>query len=139
MSGVARWPRGIGPSAGPELGGGVFHSRDLAEISKGRVYLRGRASDQINVAGRKISPEAIEGALATHPSVTECVVFLAFQAPMANGANALYGLLWPSEEEASGEVLKHFLMEKLAAWQVPREWWFVDSFETSERGKLSLQ
>ena len=38
---------------------------------------------------------------------------------------------------ASGETLKQFLMAKLPAWQVPREWWFVDSLETNRRGKLS--
>jgi len=25
----------------------------------------------------------------------------------------------------------------LPAWQVPREWWFVDGLESNRRGKLS--
>src|SRR5207245_3231372 len=57
------------PEPNPSLGSGVFHTSDLAEITSGLVYLRGRASDQINVAGRKVAPEAIEKALAEHPHV----------------------------------------------------------------------
>ena len=37
----------------------------------------------------------------------------------------------------SGETLKQFLMTKLPAWQVPREWWLVESLETNHRGKIS--
>ena len=64
------WPR---PDA--HLGDGCFHTCDLAKISEGLVSLRGRAGDQINVAGRKVSPETIERALLKHPQVLECVVF----------------------------------------------------------------
>src|SRR3989440_5333201 len=46
---------------------GVFQTSDLAEIRDGMIYLLGRAGDQINVAGRKVSPEIIEQALASHP------------------------------------------------------------------------
>src|SRR5215472_12198905 len=68
--GQTYWPE---PSA--RLGDGVFRTNDLAEISYGLVYFRGRAGDQINVAGRKVSPESIEKALLGHPGVRECVVF----------------------------------------------------------------
>ena len=63
------------PEANPALNGGVFRTNDLAEISDGLVYFRGRAGDQINVAGRKVSPESIEKVLLAHPGVRECVVF----------------------------------------------------------------
>jgi len=48
------------PEPEPELAGGLFRSSDLAELKDGLVFLRGRASDLINVAGRKVSPETIE-------------------------------------------------------------------------------
>jgi len=35
------------------------------------------------------------------------------------------------------ETLRKFLLQRLDAWQVPREWWFVDSLATNERGKIS--
>jgi len=39
---------------------GMFRTSDLAEITGGKVYLRGRDSDQINVARTKGPAEAIE-------------------------------------------------------------------------------
>ena len=63
------------PEPGAALANGVFHTADIAEISYGFVYLRGRASDQINVAGRKVSPETIEKILLAHPQVRDCLVF----------------------------------------------------------------
>ena len=45
-------------------------SADLAELKDGRVFLRGRLSDQINVAGRKVSPETVERVLLAHPAVS---------------------------------------------------------------------
>jgi acyl-CoA synthetase (AMP-forming)/AMP-acid ligase II len=37
----------------------------------------------------------------------------------------------------AAETLKQFLLAQLPAWQVPREWWFVNALEASQRGKLS--
>ncbi len=33
------------------------------------------------------------------------------------------------------EELKQFLLQKLPSWQVPREWWFVDSIGVNGHGK----
>ena len=35
------------------------------------------------------------------------------------------------------ENLRQFAIETLPAWQAPRHWWFVDSLQTTARGKLS--
>ena len=71
--------RAVGETYWPEpdaaLGGGRFQTSDLAELKDGWVYLRGRLSDQINVAGRKVSPASIERVLAQHGAVRECLVF----------------------------------------------------------------
>ena len=63
------------PKPAPALRNGIFRTSDLGEVSAGRVYLRGRACDQINVAGRKVAPEAIEQVLAGHPDVRGCLAF----------------------------------------------------------------
>jgi acyl-CoA synthetase (AMP-forming)/AMP-acid ligase II len=123
------------PEAEPNLCDGVFHTSDLAEISYGLVYLRGRASDQINVAGRKISPEMIEKVLRTHPRVRDCLVFGAPNADRNRGEKIVACVV--SKSEASGEMLRQFLLEILPAWQVPRDWQFVESLEVNQRGKLS--
>jgi acyl-CoA synthetase (AMP-forming)/AMP-acid ligase II len=42
-----------------------------------------------------------------------------------------------SDRRGTTEELKQFLLRKLPAWQVPREWWFVKSLGTNARGKVS--
>lgn len=131
--------RAVGQTYWPEpeeqLSNGVFRTSDLAEVVCGFVYLRGRASDLINVAGRKISPEAIERVLLAHPAVRECLVF-GVPSPTAERTNTIAACV-VAREPVDVEALKRFLLDKLPAWQAPREWWFVDSLESNQRGKLS--
>ena len=73
-----RQPRrgtGLLAGAGRRAGSGNFPDQRPRGIPRRPVFLRGRLSDQINVAGRKVSPAAIEQILATHPAVRECIVF----------------------------------------------------------------
>jgi long-chain acyl-CoA synthetase len=123
------------PERSPSLQNGVFRTSDLAEIGGGLVYLRGRVTDQINVAGRKVSPETIERALITHPAVRDCLVF---GTPTTNGERSeIIVACVVARQPVAGEVLKQFLLERLPAWQVPREWRMVESLAVNERGKLS--
>ncbi len=128
--GEAYWPKHAA-----ELDGGRFQTSDLADISNGMVYLRWRAGDQIHVAGRKLSPEAVERVLLLHPGVRDCLVF---GAPSAQAERTEIVVACVAARSAlSNESLKQFLLEKLPAWQIPREWMFVDSLEVNGRGKLS--
>ncbi len=123
------------PTADDALGSGIFQTSDLAEFRGGQVFLRGRLSDQINVAGRKISPAAIEHILAAHPAVRECVVL---GVPGADaGRNETVAAAVVVRGNISAADLKQFLLASLPAWQVPREWRFVDSLAANERGKIS--
>lgn len=128
--GQGYWPE---PSA--RLGDGVFRTNDLAEIWYGLVYFRGRAGDQINVAGRKVSPESIEKILLGHPGVRECVVFGVPSQDAKRGETIVACV--SATTQVAGETLKQFLLSQLPAWQVPREWWLVESLFASQRGKLS--
>jgi acyl-coenzyme A synthetase/AMP-(fatty) acid ligase len=123
------------PEPSPALSGGVFRTNDLAEISCGLVYFRGRAGDQINVAGRKVSPESIEKVLVAHPGVRECVIFGVPSSDAQRGDTIVACV--SANTSVSGEALKQFLLAQLPAWQVPREWWLVESLFANHRGKLS--
>jgi acyl-CoA synthetase (AMP-forming)/AMP-acid ligase II len=123
------------PEPGASLRDGVFRTSDLAEISNNLVYLRGRASDQINVAGRKVSPEAIEKILLTHPQVRECVVFGVADSSGERGESIVACVA--GNGGVTAEPLRQFLLAKLPAWQIPREWWLVESLAANQRGKLS--
>jgi acyl-coenzyme A synthetase/AMP-(fatty) acid ligase len=89
--------------------------------------------DLINVAGRKIFPETIEQALLANPKVRECLIF---GAPSGD-TERMEMIVAVVAANATDTELKTFLLEKLPAWQVPREWHFVDSFPVNARGKIS--
>lgn len=121
------------PEPSDRLGAGQFQSNDLAELRDGLVFLRGRLGDEINVAGRKVSPESIERALLGHPRVRECLVC---GAP-SRDAGRIETICAVIAGETSEAELKQFLLQTLPAWQVPREWRFVDVIAASSRGKIS--
>lgn len=123
------------PQPADTLGAGRFQTSDLAELKEGVVYLRGRASDQINVAGRKVSPASIEKALMEHPALDACLVF---GAPGRDGDRAdLIVACVVAAAPVSSETLRQFMLERVPAWQMPRDWWFVESLATNRLGKIS--
>jgi acyl-CoA synthetase (AMP-forming)/AMP-acid ligase II len=121
------------PEKSPALGGGIFQTSDLAELKDGLVFLRGRLSDQINVAGRKVSPETIERALLAHPRVRECLVF----GVPSRDVERTEIIVAVIVADAAEKKLKQFLLQTLPAWQVPREWRFIESLSANARGKIS--
>lgn len=123
------------PEPEPTLIEGRFTTSDLAEVHDGQIFLVGRAGDQINVAGRKISPEFIETALLAHPEVADSLVF-GIPSEDAERGESIVACV-SVNGRISAETLKQFLLAKLPAWKVPREWWIVDSLQTNERGKRS--
>lgn len=131
--------RAVGETYWPEpesaLGGGTFQTNDLAEIKDGEILLHGRTDDHINVAGRKVSPTIIEQALREHQAVAECVVF-----GVPSGAADRMELIVAcvsTDRPSTKDELKQFLLQRLPGWQVPREWWFVESIGTNGAGKPS--
>ena len=123
------------PEPSETLHFGVFRTSDLAELRDGLVFLRGRASDQINVAGRKVSPESIERILLTHPDIRDCLVFGVPSADVERGEEIIACLA--TKKCSDPEPFKNFLLAKIPSWQVPRDWWLMPSLETNQRGKLS--
>ena len=123
------------PQPADTLRGGCFQTNDLAEFKDGLVYLRGRASDRINVAGRKVFTAVIEQALRQHASVVECLVFGV--PDETAGRTDLIVACVALREHGDAARLRQFLLGKLPSWQVPREWWFVESLNGSSGGEAS--
>ena len=127
--GEGYWPR-----PNPSLRNSVYVTSDLAEMRDGSVYLRGRASDVINVAGRKVSPESIEQLLAAHPAVRGCLVFGVPSADEQRGETIVACVVARNDADADG--LRQFLLARAESWQVPRDFWFVESLDANQRGKV---
>ncbi len=123
------------PNPEDTLGHGVFQTCDLAELKDRKICLRGCNSDHINVAGRKVSPVIIEQSLRDHEGVAECLVF---GVPGGNGDRTdVIVACVSADRDGIQDDLKQFLLRRLPGWQVPREWWFVDSLGGKADGKAS--
>lgn len=120
------------PEARAELDGGVFRTTDLVDLRDGLLCMRGRASDVIHIAGRKVAPEEIERVISRHPAVKECLVF---GAPRNAHENQVVAVV--VGEGSALEEIKLAVGAELPAWKTPRQWMFVDSLGHNARGKVS--
>jgi acyl-coenzyme A synthetase/AMP-(fatty) acid ligase len=113
------------------LGDGRFIPSDLISQTSRGMVLVGRASDIINVAGRKLNPIEVESQLLAFPGVRQAVVFgipspLRNEEPVACIAGAV-----------DGKALHQFAQTRLSSWQMPKDFWFVEEIPANERGKIS--
>ncbi len=113
------------------LGNGRFTPEDLVEQTGAGITLKGRVSDFINIAGRKLNPAELEAVLREHPAVRECVVFGVPSAVRGEEPVACVVADAPPEE------LLAFAAARLPAWQAPKHIWPVPALPVNERGKLS--
>ena len=100
-------------------------------------FLHGRADDVLNVAGRKVGPAEVEGALIEHEAVTAAA---AIGAPDDTTGTAVvaYVVLEPGYEESERlrEGLREQVGEELGKPFRPREVLFVDEFPKTQSGKI---
>jgi len=123
---------GYYPEPEPEtLGGGRFVPGDLVRMGERGMYLAGRATDVINIAGRKLNPAEVEARLARCPGVRQVVVF-----GVASALRNEEAVACVSGSVAAEEVLR-YARAVLSGWQVPKDVWLVDEMPVNERGKVS--
>jgi len=113
------------------LGGGRFVPADLIRIEANGMYLTGRATDVINIAGRKLNPAEVELRLSQCPGVRQVVVFGVASALRNEEAVACVS------GTASVEEVLRYARSVLSGWQVPKDVWMVDEVPVNERGKIS--
>ncbi len=129
-SGEGYWPRDDAA-----LGRGQFRTSDLVEIRDGVVFMRGRMSDAINIAGRKLNPADVEAALLACEGVEHCVVFGVPSADAARCEEAVACVNGSSR--LTPEILTASLGQRLQTWQLPRRYWFTRDLAPNARGKIS--
>ncbi|WP_323675049.1 AMP-binding protein [Halorubellus sp. PRR65] len=100
-------------------------------------FLHGRADDALNVAGRKVGPAEVEGALMEHDAVNQAA---AVGAPDDTTGTAVvtYVVLEGGVEESDDlrEELRAVVGEELGKPFRPREVLFVDEFPKTQSGKI---
>lgn len=120
----------------PSLGHGQFRTSDQVRLEQNGVWLEGRASEAINVAGRKISPSLIEEKLLTLPGVRHCVVF-GIPSPDPMRVEEIVVCLNLSEGTGLEEIQRASARHLLAAADQPRHWRVCPDLEPDARGKIS--
>ena len=116
------------------LAKGRFTTSDLAELRGRSVHIRGRVSDAINIAGRKLNPADVEVALLAHPEVRHAVVF-GVPSCDATRCEEIVACVNSSNAEAAAPKFIEWLSHRMPLWQVPRKFWFCQELQADCRGK----
>jgi len=100
-------------------------------------FLHGRADDVLNVAGRKVGPAEVEGALIEHEAVNQAAA-VGVPDDTKGTAVVAYVILEDGYEESEDlrEALRGQVGEELGKPFRPREVLFVDEFPKTQSGKI---
>jgi acyl-CoA synthetase (AMP-forming)/AMP-acid ligase II len=109
-----------------------FVPGDLVRWLEHGAQLYGRASDSINVAGKKVHPSVIEEHLRKLPGIIDAI---AFGVPSPNRNEDLVALVLAHGSTTRQQIETHCRIG-LADWQVPRDFKLVSSLPVNARGKL---
>lgn len=114
---------------------GWIYTADLAEIDeKGRLRLKGRTGDVINVGGYKVSPTEVEGAALSFPIVRDCICIPIQHRVLGTVLKLLVVL--EKETTLDKRKLAEFLRTKLDNYKVPMYYEQVDFVRRTFNGKL---
>lgn len=118
----------------PTLQSGSFLTSDQAELLQDNaVHLRGRSGDSINVAGRKVAPQAIEEGLLKVAGVEHAVVF-GIPSKNTERVDEIVAVLHLQNRAHLESVTKQLAVP---SWQRPRHWWVCQDLQPDTRGKIS--
>ncbi|MGB9987949.1 AMP-binding protein [Salarchaeum japonicum] len=100
-------------------------------------FLHGRADDALNIAGRKVGPAEVEGALIDHDAVTQAA---AVGVPDDTTGEAVVAYVILADGYKPSDALREELREQVGAELgkpfKPREILFVDEFPKTQSGKI---
>lgn len=103
--------------------GGWLHTGDLAKIDEdGFVYIVDRAKDMVIRGGENVYCAEVEAALFEHPAVDDVAVIGVPHDELGEEVGAVIRLA--AGVSATGEELRAFLDGRIAAFKVPRHFWF---------------
>jgi acyl-CoA synthetase (AMP-forming)/AMP-acid ligase II len=114
---------------------GWLRTGDLGSLSaEGDLAIRGRIKELINRGGEKISPERVEGVLASHPNVLEVAVF---GVPDKMYGEKVAAVVVPRESASpKPEELIEFCQDRLAPFEIPAEFQVASELPHTAKGSL---
>jgi len=111
---------------------------DWARVeADGSLTLLGRGSNCINTAGEKVYPEEVEESIKRHEDVVDCLVVGLEDEKFGQRVTAVASL--KGTAAVSGEDLREFLRDKLAAYKMPKQIVIVDQVRRAPNGKADYK
>lgn len=115
---------------------GWFKTGDMAVLNEGSYRIMGRKSvDIIKSGGYKISALEIEEVMREHPAVSDCAV-VGLPDPEWDEIIAA-GIVLKEAGIINVATLKDWLEERLPAYQVPRQFLFLEELPRNAMGKVT--
>jgi acyl-CoA synthetase (AMP-forming)/AMP-acid ligase II len=123
------------PSGREKFHDGWLRTGDVASIdARGYIRISDRAKDVIKSGGEWISSVELEVDLMAHPAVMEAAVIA--RPDERWGERPLACVVLDEGASASPEDLRRHLLERVAKWQVPDEFAFIDEVPKTSVGKF---
>jgi len=111
-----------------------FLTGDLGRLDeRGRLFLTGRVSSFVNVAGRKVDPNEAESVLLAMPEIADAKVL---GLPCDRRGQKLVAFVVPLSGELSPARVRTYCAEKLSPHKIPRDLILLDSLPLTARGKV---
>ncbi|OED49646.1 hypothetical protein AB838_06215 [Rhodobacteraceae bacterium (ex Bugula neritina AB1)] len=111
---------------------GFYVTSDLAVISEGRLFLRGRRDAILDVGGKKFESSEVVGALLSLPGVDEAFVF---GDPVPDQGMAVCAVV-AGQNLPDEAVIRRQLGCQLAAFKIPQKIQFASALPRNAAGKI---
>lgn len=110
----------------------TFITDDLVEQRDEEIALTGRASDQINTAGKKVNPREVEAVLLQIDGVREAKVY----GEPAGARGEVVAAVLVASPDVTREQVRAYCRQHLSLHKVPRIVKLIDQMPLDERGKV---
>ncbi len=118
-----------------KFSGGWLRTGDVATVDpQGFVQITDRSKDVIKSGGEWISSVELENLLMGHPAVFEAAVVAVPDERWDE--RPLACVVLAPDAQATPEQLRDFLADKLAKWQLPERWSFIEAVPRTSVGKF---
>lgn len=121
------------PAADARLADGRFETADIGRVVDGEIAIVGRASQVINVRGRKVDPAEVEQVIRQLDGVDDVVVV---GLPQVDGGNVVRAVVAGRSPAVSDAAVRAWCAAHLAPHKVPRSLVLVPAIQYTTRGKV---
>ncbi len=116
----------------------AYHTGDWGHYRDGMLFFEGRRDNQIKLHGHRVELGDVEANLQALPSVRDGVVIVKTKHGLPDSLTAFVILAEASNssEFEKARVLRNQLAERLAAYMLPRKFYFLTAFPMTPNGKV---